>query len=54
MPPKQLIPYVKLDSKGRVLLPKIVRDAVALKEGDLMQVEVYANDKILLTMLGKS
>ena len=53
MPAKHLKPHTKLDPKGRVLLPKIVRDAVNLETGDLLEAEVYGKDKILLTVLGK-
>ena len=53
MPARPIIPRTSMDSKGRIVVPKLVREAVKLKSGDIMEIEVYGDDKILLTILGK-
>lgn len=42
-----------MDDRGRVLLPKIIRDELGLTKDDTMEAEIYGKDKILLTILTK-
>jgi len=53
MPKLELKPRAVLDDRGRIVIPKIVREALNLKKGDLAEIEVYGKDKIVLTFLGK-
>jgi AbrB family looped-hinge helix DNA binding protein len=50
MPKHDLKPRLQLDDKGRILLPKIIREELQLKPGALMEAEIYG-EKILLTIL---
>jgi len=53
MPPRDLKPRVEMDAKGRILIPKWIRDELGLKKRALAEIDVYGNDKILLTFLSK-
>ena len=48
-----LKPKVPMDSKGRILIPKWIRDELGLKKKALAELDIYGNDKILLTFLSK-
>ena len=53
LPKRDLKPRVKFDAKGRVLISKWLREELKIKEGTVAQLEIYGNDKILLTILGR-
>lgn len=50
MPKLDLKPHIEVDDKGRIVLPKIIRDTLQIKEGTILEAEIYT-DKILLTIL---
>jgi len=54
MPRRELKPRVKFDSKGRILIPKWIRENLGIVEGTIVEVEIYNREhpKILLTILG--
>lgn len=52
MPKTDLKPHLKIDEKGRIVIPKIIRNAVNAKPGNMFEAEVYGKNKILLTMIG--
>ncbi len=45
---KKPVWYVKVTSKGQITLPKDIRDAMAMREGDHLQA-VISDDAIVLT-----
>jgi len=49
----ELKPRVRVDAKGRLLIPKWLREQLHISRGDLFEVEVYEKGKILLTRLNK-
>jgi len=50
-PKRDLKPRLQLDDKGRIIIPKIIRDVLNLEKGTIMEAEVWGEDKILLTVL---
>lgn len=53
MPRRELKPRLELDAKGRILIPKMIREEMKMKKGTLLEAELYGLDKILLTVLSK-
>jgi len=51
MPKQDLKPRGKFDAKGRLFIPQWIRDQIGIKQGTIVEIEVY-DGKILLTRLG--
>ena len=51
MPKRELKPRVEFDGKGRVTIPKWLRDDLKIQKGTRAEIELY-DRKILLTLLG--
>lgn len=51
MPNRELRPRVTFDGKGRVLIPKWLREELEITKGTMAELEVY-NHKIVFTILG--
>jgi len=50
-PKRDLKPRVEFDKKGRVLIPKWIRNDLGAKEGTIAEIEIWGDDKILITLL---
>jgi len=46
-----LKPRVIMKSDGRITIPEEIRKQLSLKEGTVMELEVYGQNKILITIL---
>jgi len=53
MSARQIKPRTTMDKRGRVLLPKIIRDELGVTKEDTIEIEIYGKNKILLTILTK-
>ena len=51
--PRPVKTRINVDDKGRILIPKVIRNMVNLKKGGIVEVEVYGPHRILLTKLGE-
>lgn len=47
----ELKPRVRVDGKGRLLIPKWLRTQLQIEPGNIFEVEIYENGKLLLTSL---
>jgi AbrB family looped-hinge helix DNA binding protein len=48
------LPYrVIVKSDGRLTIPENIRKKLGIKEGSVLELKIYGNDKILITVLMK-
>jgi len=48
-----LRPRVLMETSGRIVIPKEIREKLGLRKGSLLEFQLYGDDKILITVLAR-